>query len=211
MTNIGWSNDSGGGSEHPPSHPATMITVADTGNNFVGTEVEAVLAELFTSGSSGKNSIATAITSKGGTVTKAGSIATFSELVTAINNLNTGVPYATGTTNSVYSDISFVDSNGTDDINFEKLVVSGLTFKPDTIFYWENITESNMYYWKNDLVISGYTCARSISGTGVVKSIRVTNSTSGVGVGPGDVTATGFSVPVRSYSISYKWIALKVT
>lgn len=47
--------------------------------------------DLFTSVSSGKANIETAITGKGSTVSKAGSVATFSELVTGINSIQQGV------------------------------------------------------------------------------------------------------------------------
>ena len=72
-----------------PNYPTVVtsangITIADTANNFTSTNVEGALSELFQSVSDGKNGLETAITDKGGTVSKAGSIATFQELIDAI-------------------------------------------------------------------------------------------------------------------------------
>ncbi len=59
---------------------AASVTVADTGNNFTGTDVEAVLLELFTLANNGKTDIATVIGSP------ALSSETFAQLKTHIQN-----------------------------------------------------------------------------------------------------------------------------
>lgn len=55
------------------------------------TNAVAAINELFTSVSSGKSNIETAITGKGGTVSKAGSVATFPELVNGVNSIEQGI------------------------------------------------------------------------------------------------------------------------
>ena len=72
---------------HPTSHPATMISVADTAGKFTATNVETALLELFTNVNNGKSLIATAIIDKGGV---ANGSDTFSELAVEISNLPSG-------------------------------------------------------------------------------------------------------------------------
>ncbi len=125
---------------HPTSHPASMVTVTDSGNHYNSSNVEDALAEiktyvnehmadnvtlvaainevkgdvndletnqgdlatlnttaktslvgaineLFTSVSSGKSQLETAITDKDGTVSKVGSVATFDELEDGIDSI----------------------------------------------------------------------------------------------------------------------------
>lgn len=54
------------------------------------TNIVSAVNELFTSVSSGKSTIETAIAGKGGTVSKAGSVATFPELVNGVNSIQQG-------------------------------------------------------------------------------------------------------------------------
>lgn len=95
---------------------ANQIALADTGNNFVATELEGAMAELFQNVSSGKNSIATAITDKG--VVASGS-ETFSALATKIGQISSGKRYAEGT-------VSVADN---------LITVRGLSFKPKFVFW----------------------------------------------------------------------------
>jgi hypothetical protein len=74
---------------------ASMIGVQDSGGHFTGTNVESVLAELFTSVSNGKTQLETAVTDKGGTVSKAGSVATFAELDTGVRSIPEGLDFTT--------------------------------------------------------------------------------------------------------------------
>jgi hypothetical protein len=83
-----WEEIGGSTYTHPETHPATIITVADTGEHFTSTDVEGVLDELFTSVSSGKGEIAAAITGKG--VSASGSD-TFNQLSTKISSIPVGV------------------------------------------------------------------------------------------------------------------------
>ena len=57
------------------------------------TNTVAAINELFQSVGSGKGTVETAITGKGGTVSKAGSVATFPELVSGVNSIQQGQYY----------------------------------------------------------------------------------------------------------------------
>src|SRR5690606_10223622 len=79
------------------AHLAKNIGIEDTAGNFTATDVEGALAELFQSVSDGKNQLETAITDKGGTVSKTGNVATFDELDNGIRSIPVG-DYAVGDT-----------------------------------------------------------------------------------------------------------------
>jgi len=81
------------------AHLGKNIAIEDTGGHFVSSEVEGALSELFTSVSNGKTQLETAVTDKDGTVSKAGSIATFNELDDGIRS----IPQAKG--NAVTGDV----------------------------------------------------------------------------------------------------------
>ncbi len=81
---------------HPSTHSATMITTSD------GKNVEAKLTEVFQSGLDGKNLLETSIKSKGGTVSKQGTVATFNELDLGIKSIETD---KTGDATAVAGDI----------------------------------------------------------------------------------------------------------
>lgn len=66
---------------HPGTHPASMISIADTSNLFTATDVEGALKEVFTNANNGKSSIANAINGAGGS---ANNSMTFNQLATAI-------------------------------------------------------------------------------------------------------------------------------
>ena len=74
------------------STEANGVSIIDAGNNFTATDVEGALAELFQLVSNGKTNLETAITDMGGTVSKAGDVATFDELVAAIATLTSSTP-----------------------------------------------------------------------------------------------------------------------
>lgn len=67
-----------------PTTTAAAVALEDTGTHFTATNVEGAMAELFTSVSDGKTTIATAITDQGGTASGSD---TFAELATAIGDL----------------------------------------------------------------------------------------------------------------------------
>lgn len=71
------------------AHLAKNIAIQDTGQHFIGTEVETALSELFTSVSDGKTGIATAITGKGGTASGSDSFSTLASAIT--NGLMSGI------------------------------------------------------------------------------------------------------------------------
>lgn len=107
---------------------AADIDIADSGGHFTATDVEGALAELFTSGSDGKAALETAIETKGGTVDKAGAVATFAELEDGIDSIPTGggtyqsktvTPDAAGQTvtpDTGYDALSSVTINGDADL-----------------------------------------------------------------------------------------------
>lgn len=70
---------------HPNSHPASMISIADTSNLFTATDVEGALKEVFMLANNGKNIIANAIIGAGGS---AKNTMTFEELAEAIKAIN---------------------------------------------------------------------------------------------------------------------------
>lgn len=75
--------------------------------------------DLFTSVSDGKAQLKTAITSKGGTVSQAGAVPTFAELVSGVNSISTGKRYATGT----YSSSTIWNSMSVNNLNFRPRVI----------------------------------------------------------------------------------------
>lgn len=79
------------------AHLAKNIGIEDTAGNFTANDVEGALNELFQSVSDGKNQLETAITDKGGTVSKTGNIATFDELDNGIRSIPVG-DYTVGDT-----------------------------------------------------------------------------------------------------------------
>lgn len=109
------------------AHLAKNITVEDTAANFTSAEktAENIFTELFTSVSSGKNLLKTAVTDKGGTVTQAGTYPTFAELDTGIRSIAAGgagfVRIAKG---SVTASGGYASVSG----------VAGFDFKPILIF-----------------------------------------------------------------------------
>lgn len=136
------------------SSSADKITVADANNHFTGTNVEAVLDELFTFASNGKTSIAnaagspslpsdtftkiandittgkagiaSAIRNKGGSVSDDASLGTMAQ---AVDGIALGKRDLTGT--------SVADANGT-------IAVTGLPFRPSLVSL-RDITQSNPY------------------------------------------------------------------
>lgn len=72
---------------HPGTHPASMISIADTSNLFTATDVEGALKEVFTNASNGKQQIVNAITGAGGT---ANSNMSFQQLAGLIGELAGG-------------------------------------------------------------------------------------------------------------------------
>ena len=88
---------------------ASGVSIQDTANNFTATNVEEALAELFQFVSNGKTLIASAITDMGVTTL---ATATFEQMANNIRQITTGT---TGTGD--YTDISYIESTGTQYIN----------------------------------------------------------------------------------------------
>lgn len=114
------------------AHLAKNIGLEDTGGNFVATEVEGAMSELFTNVSSGKDLVGGAITDVDDSVVIP-TDPTFSDLANAIGQISTGKKWASG---SVIS-------------NSWTVAVSGLDFEPSLIFYYNPAspkTNSGTYY-----------------------------------------------------------------
>lgn len=79
---------------HPSTHPANMISIADTSNLFTATDVEGALKEVFQNASNGKSAIATAITGKG---VEASENDNFITLANKIGQISAGAKVETGT------------------------------------------------------------------------------------------------------------------
>ncbi|WP_432406745.1 hypothetical protein [Wukongibacter sp. M2B1] len=144
---------------HPSTHAATMVTIADTGNNFASTNVEGALSELFTSVSNGKQQIATAITDVDNSLNPSGSD-TFDQLANIISNISTGKKFASGT---LRSDKSLYQMDFT---------VSTLTFEPSTVIIKYHGSKDSAYADTPDLIYSFafrfpnggmYACKRNVA------------------------------------------------
>lgn len=213
----GWNKPSSGGSTytHPATHPANIITVADEDNHFTSTNVEEVLKELFTSGNSGKILIETAVISKGGTVSKAGTIATFSELDAGIQSIGAPMRYASGTVNSQSqgSGYFYTNETGTYLTGLGKVVVTGLTFQPKLIRIYKGtaVNPSSFYTWGNyqKNIIGNYNYMSGMEDPSSDLTVIVQHKTTGVPYNQGSnlaiVTATGFTLPVKESYGQYTW------
>ena len=90
---------------------ATKATDIDNARLTSAKDVTGSLNELFTNASNGKTIISTAITGKGGTITKTGSIATNQELANGIGTINKGQGVAVE--NQVRNGVTFSNQDGT--------------------------------------------------------------------------------------------------
>ena len=72
------------------SNTASDILIADTGGDFDATTVEGALVEILEVVDTGKDTVATSITTKGGTVTQVGDSPTFLELSDGVDSIPTG-------------------------------------------------------------------------------------------------------------------------
>ena len=123
-------------------------------------DLEEKVNELFTSVSNGKNLLETAITDKGGVVSKNSDIATFEELKNGIGNIKTGInifsqidkPTSNNgiwiKNNKMYENIDFFDSS--EDTTFENEKMTDLSF----YFY---ITNRTLTIKKEIYILTKYT------------------------------------------------------
>ena len=123
-------------------------------------DLEEKVNELFTSVSNGKNLLETAITDKGGIVSKSSDIATFNELKNGIGNIKTGInifsqidkPTSNNgiwiKNNKMYENIDFFDSS--EDTTFENEKMTDLSF----YFY---ITNRTLTIKKEIYILTKYT------------------------------------------------------
>ena len=122
--------------------------------------LKGAINELFTSVSNGKNLLETAITDKGGVVSKNSNIATFEELKNGIGNIKTGInifsqidkPTSNNgiwiKNNKMYENIDFFDSS--EDTTFENEKMTDLSF----YFY---ITNRTLTIKKEIYILTKYT------------------------------------------------------
>lgn len=167
---------------------ASLIGINDSANQFMATNVEGALSELFTSVSNGKSTVANAITQKGQTTSGSD---TFEQLATAISNINTGKKWATGLTTSLS----------------QVLTVNGLSFKPSTIILNYGTT------WGNWMYNFAYVDTRlTNNGNGVYIRILSGGFTdySSTFASYVTITNTGFSVSnLGTNNSQYTWIAFE--
>lgn len=185
---------------HPPSHPATMITVADAGNLFTATELEGVLNELFTNVSNGKNQIATAITDKG---VPASGGDTFSLLANKIGQISGGKKYASGrATPSTL--LAFQNSAGGGTTNLYSITVSGLGFVPSLVVITDSAGNGIFAIYDKRMRIDlriHLSYERNFSSS-VNHSLKE--------VTPVSIVSGGFTLPASPYnSFEMNWIAFE--
>lgn len=99
-------------------------------SNLVG-----MINELFQSGTNGKNDIYNAISAKGTTPASKN----FTDLVTAIGNINTGKKFASGTVTSSTTTKTYEDYANANTAIFNTVEVSGLTFTPSIIIGFNSL------------------------------------------------------------------------
>ena len=139
-----------------PATTAEKITVADTANLFVATDVEGALKELFTNASDGKTRIANAAGSPSlasDTFTKiAGDITTGKAKIAAAVRGKGGTANDTDSLEVMASVIGGIQLNkkekvGTFTMSGASVAISGLGFKPKTV----GIKFSNNYRWHGQM------------------------------------------------------------
>lgn len=171
---------------HPSTHPASMISLADTGNNFTATNVEDGMTELFTNVSNGKTAVANAITGKGQTASGSD---TFAQLATAITNISTGKRFASGT--AISGSSNYI-------IN-----VSGLSFTPSII-----ITKLRSQTNK-EMEVSFYVNSSNFSTPPTSEVIGGTSRYGEVGIPIITITSNGFQISVDEMNQEYVWLAIE--
>ena len=118
--------------------------------------------------SDGKAQLKSAITAKGGTVTQAGAVPTFAELVSGVNSIPTGKKWASGT----FTSSGIFTSEKT-------YTVSGLAFKPSIVLVYVNII--NAKSWMISLI-------QSVTPSYYVSRGRTTHAVSNIAVYQIDAT-----------------------
>lgn len=111
---------------------ASKIGIHDADSNFIATDVEGALSELFTNVSNGKNSIATAITDVDNSLNPSGSD-TFTQLADTIKNISIGKKFANGT---LY--VGGASNNA---------LVTGLDFKPNVVLVARHSGNGDYHTW----------------------------------------------------------------
>ncbi|KQC48538.1 hypothetical protein AP057_12755 [Geobacillus sp. Sah69] len=160
---------------------------------------------LFTSVSDGKAQLESTITAKGGTVTKAGAVPTFAELVSGVKSIPIGKKFATGTITSSTSPITFYRS--VDGYTFSYFYlpfsISAIGFFPSYILAKRtgDVFDHSIYdsRFPNDYKITAVG-AKSNYGSVSGASLRMTNVTD---------YAAYFRLPVQGGGVNYDWIAFE--
>lgn len=172
------------------AHFAKNIALEDTAANFTATDVEGGMSELFTSVSSGKNLLKTAVTDKGGTVTQAGTYPTFAELDTGIRSIVAGstLKKVSGTATSNSSKILSVSD------------IAEFDFSPYVIFA---IRSDEVGYQFEDTAI----VFRASSYNGSKTQNAYINTSKNIYDNAPSYDVGSFSITVNSANAQYKWIA----
>lgn len=181
------------------AHYAKNIALEDTANNFVSTEIEGAMAELFTNVSNGKALVGTAITDVDPNV----SVPTepsFSDLATAIGSISVGKKWASGTVTGSASTLNFTYYNGSTKTHLY-VNVTGLNFTPSYIIIRRPADPTFLCIYDGGETNTNYS----------IKMIYTSNvnywfKKDGVSA---SVTSTGFQLPVTNAVTSgtYTWVA----
>ena len=166
------------------------------------TNLVSAINEVFQGVDNGKDLIASAITDRG---IATQNDATFQQMADNIKAMPGGVNFATGTLSSS-SAMTFTKSDGSD-ISSATLTVSGLNFKPkyihairtNTATLVKHITTYYSEIGNAQEVITQYQLA---NGSVNSESLTILN-----GIQAAYVNDSGFRIPVRESSVSYRWVA----
>lgn len=131
---------------------ASKIGLHDANGNFVATEVEGAMAELFQNVSNGKTAVGTAITGVDPTVVIPTN-PTFAQLATGIGQISTGKKFAKGETVAPSNGIPFENYNNTSISVSPFVKVSGLDFVPRIVIVTNKATPIGTPTFCSDIII----------------------------------------------------------
>lgn len=117
--------------QYPSTRAASAVSLLDSAGHFTSSNAEGAFAELFQSVSNGKGTVETAITDKGGTVTKTGTVATFPELVAGVNSISGGVSFQLVQINAGSGTRDINLSTPVDDVNKSIIYVNTQLYSDD--------------------------------------------------------------------------------
>ena len=172
------------------AHLAKNIGLEDTSGNFVATEVEGAMLELFTNVSSGKDLVGGAITDVDDSVVIP-TDPTFNDLASAIGQISTGKKWASGE-----FDYGTIPLDTDQPIN-----VTDLPFTPSTIVIKIVMTQGSARYLR---VIGGYMEGESILVQNIGGMYTLSNIQPVLGGFNATIRATAGNAHQNNHIISYE-------